>query len=336
MFRRIPDVAVMVLAAAGAARAEAPGVATDIPPVHSLVAQVMDGAGAPALVVRPGASPHGYAMRPSEAAALQSADLVFWVGEALTPWLGDALKTLAEDAKTVELMEVEGAVQLEFREDAVFGEDGHDDHEEEEEEEDHGHDEHEEEHDDHDDHDAEDEHHGHAHEGADPHAWLDPENGKLWLNTIAATLSEVDPDNASVYFRNASAGRAEIDATMAEVETILAPVRGRNYVVFHDAFQYFGSRFDMSATGAISLGDASSPGPARVAKIRETVREMDISCIFSEPQLNDSLLETVIEGTGARTATIDPLGSRLEPGKTLYTRLLLDLARELADCLRPV
>lgn len=67
--------------------AEVPNVAVDIPPLHSLVAQVMAGAGEPDLLVRAGASPHGYSLSPSEAEALQEADLVFWISEALTPWM---------------------------------------------------------------------------------------------------------------------------------------------------------------------------------------------------------------------------------------------------------
>jgi zinc transport system substrate-binding protein len=42
----------------------------------------MQGVGEPEMILPPGASPHGYAMRPSEAAALQSADVVVWIGEA--------------------------------------------------------------------------------------------------------------------------------------------------------------------------------------------------------------------------------------------------------------
>ena len=76
------------------ALAEPPRVVTDIPPVHSLTARVMQGVAEPALLLPPGASPHGYAMRPSEAALLQRADVVFWVGAGLTPWLDRAMTTL--------------------------------------------------------------------------------------------------------------------------------------------------------------------------------------------------------------------------------------------------
>ena len=110
----------------GTAVADVPSVAVDIAPVHSLVARVMDGLGTPNLIVQPGASPHGYSLRPSEAAALQDADLVFWIGEDLTPWLEDAIDTLAEDAAVTTLLEADDTILLEFREGALFEAHDHD------------------------------------------------------------------------------------------------------------------------------------------------------------------------------------------------------------------
>ena len=110
-----------IVMAAGAAQADVPQVAADILPVHSLVARVMEGVGAPGLIIRPGADPHAYSMRPSEAALLEGADLVFWVGEGLTPWLEGPLGTLAANAEIIELPEVEGTSEFAWRESEVFG-----------------------------------------------------------------------------------------------------------------------------------------------------------------------------------------------------------------------
>ena len=79
--------------------AEVPRVTVDIPPVYSLVATVMGDVGTPELFIQPGASPHGYSLRPSEASALDSADLVIWVSDSLTPWLEGPVENLAGDAR---------------------------------------------------------------------------------------------------------------------------------------------------------------------------------------------------------------------------------------------
>lgn len=338
----LPRAAAPALALAAAAisapdaRADSPAVVVDILPVHSLVARVMDGVGSPELVVPPGASPHGFAMRPSQARKLASADLVVWVGEGLTPWLEDSLDSLAPDAARLTLLELPGLPLLENRESASFDahEDEHgdshgddDDHEGEHHDDDHEH-EHEAHHE-----DGDGDHHDHDHGLYDPHAWLDPEIAAAWLVAIAEELTRIDPDHAEIYAANAEEGTAELTALQERIDAQLAPVRGTPFIVFHDAYSYFERRFDVSAAGAVSLGDARAPGAARVSEIRSRIEEADAACVFSEPQFEPKLVATLIEGTGARSGVLDPLGASLEPGPDLYPALLGTMADSLVECL---
>ncbi|MEL6799116.1 MAG: zinc ABC transporter substrate-binding protein [Pseudomonadota bacterium] len=362
MSRKLLPLSVTAALMGGSALADVPSVAVDIAPVHSLVARVMDGVGTPNLVIPTGASPHEYSLRPSEAAALQDADLVFWLGEDMTPWMEDAVDTLAEGSAVTTLLEADGTMLLAFREDALFEahDHGHEDHAE---GEDHDHDHVEEASDDHDDdhghdhaevasddrdhakaeeaaHDDRDhgddhshDHDGHAHGAHDPHAWLSPQNASTWLNLIAAQLSSADPENAGAYFANAAAAIEEMEALSAEITATLDPVRGGNFIVFHDAYQYFETYFDFPASGAISIGDATDPSPARVADIQGRIRDEGVDCVLAEPQYNPGLIATVLEGTEASTGVIDPLGASLEPGPALYPQLLRNMAATLAECL---
>lgn len=326
---------------ASGAMADAPRVATDIAPVQSLVARVMQGVAAPDVIVRPGASPHGYAMRPSEAAALEEADLVFWMGEGLTPSMEGAIDALAGRAHVVELLGAAGSRVLPFREGVAFAahdhgadpagtEAGHDDHGHD----DHGHDDH-----GHDDHghdkDAHEEHadaHDHAHEGADPHAWLDPGNAQVWLGLIAQELAEHDPANAALYAANAQEAQAELDALVEEIAAVLAPVQDRPFLVFHDAYQYFETAFGVTAAGAIALGDAAAPGPARIAALREMAAARGVACVFSEPQFDPKLVETVF-GDMAAHGVLDPMGSQVAAGPGQYPQMLRDMAGAMVTCL---
>lgn len=321
--------------------AEGPRVAADIAPVHSLVARVMEGVGEPSLVIPAGASPHEYNLRPSEARALQDADLVFWIGADLTPWMEDAVATLAEGAEVTTLLEAEGVMRLDIREDALFeahdhGAEDHDDHAD---EAGHDHDNHAEDaaHDDHDEHGHDDhghdDHAGHDHGAHDPHAWLSPDNAAVWLNVIAGKLSAADPENAGAYFANAAAGRAEIGALKDEIAAMLDPVRDGSFIVFHDAYQYFETAFDIPASGAISISDAGDPSPARIAEIQARVTGEGIDCVLAEPQYNAAMVTTVLDGTEASTGVLDPLGSDLKTGPALYPQLLRNLADTLAGCL---
>jgi len=404
MSRKLLSSTAAALVLGTGAYADALSVAVDIAPLHSLVARVMNGVGSPELVIPAGASPHEHTLRPSEASALENADVVFWMGEDLTPWLEDAVETLAGDASVTALLDVDGTVLLDFRENALFeahdhgdhNDHGHEDHAEakhddhdhddhghedhaeakhdEHDHDDHGHEDHAEakhddhdhddhghedhaeakhddhDHDDHghedhaeakhDDHDHDDHghedhagHEGHAHGAHDPHAWLSPDNAATWLNVIAAELSAVDPDNAGAYFANAAAGREEMETLKGEISATLAPFAGKRFIVFHDAYQYFETAFDFPASGAISLGDAADPSPARIAEIQARVRDEGVDCVLSEPQYNPGLVATVLDGTDAATGVLDPLGSSLEPGPELYPTLLRNLAGVLADCL---
>jgi zinc transport system substrate-binding protein len=332
--------------------ADVPSVAVDIAPLHSIVARVMDGVGTPDLIIPPGASPHEYNLKPSEAKALQDADLVFWIGEDLTPWLEGTIETLATDASVTALLDADGTVLLDFREDALFeahdhsdheGHDEHDDHAEDKHD-DHDHDDHaedkhdehgEEKHDDHDDHADHDEHghDDHGHGEHDPHAWLSPENAAKWANVIAAQLSTADPANAGTYFANAAMAQVELNSLQSEVSRILDPVRGKRFIVFHDAYQYFETSFDFPASGAISLSDASDPSPARIAEIQQRVSDQGIECVLSEPQFNPGLIATVMDGADAETGVLDPLGATLDLGPDMYPQLINDLATVLAECL---
>src|SRR6056297_2324688 len=314
----------------------APQVTADIAPVHSLVARVMDGVGEPALIVPPGATPHGYSMRPSEAAALDRAEVVFWMGEGLTPWLADPVETLAGDAHVVGLLGAGDSTVRAFREGVTFvateaDDHGHDDHGHD----DHGHDDHG--HDDHghDDHGHDDHGHddqGHSHDGEDPHAWLDPANARAWLGVIAEALSAHDPDNAARYAANAAEAREEMAALEAAIAARLAPVRDVPYLVYHDAYQYFEARFGLAPTGALALGDAADPGPARMAALRDAAREAGVACVFGEPQFGGERVAAIFGDTVGH-GVLDPLGSRHAPGPALYPALIGDMAAALETCL---
>lgn len=296
---------VAALLAAGGAQA-APRVVADIAPVQSVVARVMAGVGTPELLLPPGASPHGYALRPSEAARLQAAELVVWVGPELTPWLEDPIATLAPAARHVAMAETPGVRILPVREGALF-----------------------------ETHDHDDGHAGHDHADAsrDGHAWLDPANAVALAQAVAVALASLDPPNAAAYAANAAGFGAEMAALTAEIDAELAPVRGRPFVTFHDAYQYFEARFDIPAAGSVALQEGVAPGAARVAALRERMAAGGVVCAFAEPQFEPRLLARLTEGTEVRTGVLDPVGAALTPGPELYPALLRGLAGSLAECL---
>ena len=296
-----------------------PAVVGSIPPVHSLVAAVMAGVGEPKLLVKGGASPPTASLRPSDAAALQKADLVFWIGDGLEAFLAKPLAALPDRARAVALDAAPGVRLLPVRQGGVW--DGHRDahgHEEHEHAEDHGHDQ-----------SADD--HG---EGAlDMHIWLDPENAKAMATAIAQALAEADPARADVYAGNAKALHQRLAALDEELRAELAPVTGKPYIVFHDAYQYFEARYGLSPAGAITFSPERAPGAKTLSEIRERIRTSGAACVFREPQFEPDLVKTVIGGSFARVGVLDPIGADIPPGAEAYPTLLSQMASSLRDCL---
>lgn len=173
---------------------------------------------------------------------------------------------------------------------------------------------------------------GHDHGDNDPHAWLDPENAKVWLIAIAGELANLDPENREIYHTNAVRGRKTIDETSTQVSEILDGVLNSNLIVYHDAYRYFETRFGLSVIGAISLSEATPPSAARIAEIRQIIKTKDVRCIFSEPQFNSGLIATVTSGSKIKHATLDPLGFHLASGAEFYSAFLKDMAVTIKSC----
>lgn len=313
IYKTLPGLAAVV-ALASASLAALPAMADDlhvvasIKPIHSLVASVMKGVGEPALIVKGAASPHTYTMKPSDAAALAQANVVFWTGHDMEKFMEKPLASLSGKATTVALLETPAIATLKPREGGTFEPHEH----EGEAQADHGHD-HEEE--------------------TDPHFWLDPENARAAVKVIAATLSAADPSHATVYSENAARADADLAALETKIAAELAPYKNKPFIVFHDAYQYFEKRFGLSATGSVTVSPEVQPGAARIAEIEKKIRTLGAVCIFSEPQFEPKLMETIAAGTKTFRGELDPEGASLTEGPDLYPQLLQALADNLKDCL---
>ena len=308
-------------------------VVTSIKPVHSLVSGVMVGVGVPSLIIDGAGSPHTYSLKPSQAKQLQDAKLVFWMGDELETFLEGPIENIAQNATAIKLIDAHGLKKIKFREGGMFDDHGHDDHDEHDHEK---HDDHDDEkhakkeHEDHGDHDGHDDH---GHGEFDPHVWLDPVNAKAIVHEIEEALVKADPEHASTYEANAHKMMDKIDSLTAELREELEPVHEKGFIVFHDAYQYFEQRFDLAAIGSITVSPEVMPGAERVSELREKILELNATCVFSEPQFEPKLVETLVEGTGARTGVLDPLGATLAKGPDLYFQLIRNMASSLKKCL---
>ena len=349
-------------------------VVTTIKPLHSLISNVMDGVGVPALIIEGSNSPHSFVLKPSHAKLIEQADIIFWIGEDIETFMEKPLDSIAKNAKKISFMELDSISKLKFREENIFEHEDHDDHghdedkdhdehkhdedkdhdehkhdedkdhdehkhdedkdhDEHKHDEDKDHDEHKHDEDkDHDEHkhDEDKDHEGHHHGEFDAHIWLDPANAKEMLHEIAHELSDLDPDNASKYNKNADEAILAIDKLINDINATIK--KDAKFIVFHDAYQYFEKRFGISTAGALTLNTDVLPGAKQISEIQAVIEEKGIKCIFSEPQFNPKIIDTIAEDTGIKTGILDPLGSTYDANKEQYFKLIKDLGNNLQDC----
>jgi zinc transport system substrate-binding protein len=290
--------------------AEPPKVVATIPPIHSLAAALMAGAGEPALLVRGNASPHGYQLRPSEAVAIQDADVVVWVGPGLEAFMERPLGNLGAGTRVVTLLEAPGVERLPAREGGAWEAHEAEEH-----------------------HEGAEEDHGHG-EHHDPHVWLSPANAQAMVRVIAATLAAADPERAALYRANEDRTVQELAALDEELEAALAPVRDKPFVVFHDAYQYLEAAYGLNAAGSVTVSPDRPPSARRLVELAEEIERSGAVCVFGEAQTTSPLVGTLIAGKGLGTGELDPEGrATVTPGPEAYAELMRRNVDVLVDCL---
>jgi len=303
-----PLAGVAMLVAASPASAKLDVVVT-IKPIHSLVTRLMAGIRTPELLVDGPASPHAFSLKPSHTRAINNADVLIRVSETVEPFTGKVVKALPETVHVITLEDAPGLKLLDVRNSASFEQ-----------------------------HAAADEkvsageadgHHG----AIDGHIWLDPDNAKAIVAYLTKVLAERSPADAAKLQLNAAQLNDDLDALTAELRESTRSIKDKPFIVFHDAYQYFGKRFGVDAVGSVTVSPEVPPSAKRLTELRRKIRALNVVCVFAEPLFQPRLIAAVIEDTTARSGTLDPSGVMLTPGKDLYFRLMRDLAAGLRSCL---
>lgn len=285
----------------GGASAFDPRVVVTIKPLHALVAGIMRGRGRPILLIPADISPHRQGLMPSQARALRRARLVFRIGPDFEITLNKPIAVLATRARVVALMRAPGLRLLPARAGGVWSRAARTTPP--------------------------------SATTADPHIWLDPANARAMVSAIVAALADMDPSHARAYARNGAALEARLAALDRSLRQSLRSLVGRPFIVFHDAYQYFTTRYGLRAVGALTVAPGRGAGARRLARIRRRIRSSKIRCVFTEPQVTPRLARAAVAGTGARLAVLDPLGAALPTGPDAYFALLRGLVTSLRDCL---
>jgi len=280
---------------ANAAFADQPiKVVASVKPLQLVVEGVVGELGEVDSLIPAGSSPHHYSLKPSDLRKLNAADLAVWVGPDMEQFLSKTLKSSKVPA--VQLLE-------------NSGEEHHDHHD----------------HHDHDEHD----HHNHA---VDPHVWMDPVKMLKAAAEIKKALVKLHPAQADQLDSNYQQFAAEILGTDRAIQTQLASVREKGFIVFHDAFAPFVEHYDMNQRGYFTVDPARAPGAKKLQAIQTMLKDDQVGCIFTEPQFEAKVIKRIVAKQPVKLGKLDPLAIDITTEQG-YTGFLKQLADNMETCL---
>ncbi|MBH3128543.1 zinc ABC transporter substrate-binding protein ZnuA [Serratia marcescens] len=295
---------------AGPLSSASAAVVTSIRPLGFIASAIADGVTPTEVLLPDGASPHDFALRPSDIQRLRSADLVLWVGPDMEAFLNKALVPISATRKLA-VSELPAVKPL-----LMKGEED-DDH-------DHAGEA----------HNHADDEHGHHHGEYNMHVWLSPEIAKVTAIAIHDRLLELMPQNKDKLDANLRQFENLLTQTDKNVGNMLTPVQGKGYFVFHDAYGYFEKHYGLSPLGHFTVNPEIQPGAQRLHQIRTQLVEQKAVCVFAEPQFRPAVINAVAKGTKVRSGTLDPLGTGIALGKDSYGKFLAQLSNQYVSCLK--
>ena len=261
-------------------------IATTVAPITSIVANIAGGTSAMISGIVPeGTNSHTFEPRPSDAATLESADIIFINGLVLEEPTKDlALANIKSSANICELG-TEILPESEYIFDFSFPKEGG---------------------------------------KPNPHLWTNPPMAKKYAQVVRDVLVRRDPSNAAIYERNFSTFALKIDALdeATKIATATIPEDQRKLLTYHDAYAYFATNYGFTVVGAIQPSSFDEPTPKEIAELISQVDIQKVKAIFGSEVFPSSVLEQIGAETGVRYVDVlrddDLLG---EPGDAEHSWL---------------
>lgn len=224
-------------------------VVASLKPLGFIASAIADGVTQTQVLLPDGASEHDYSLRPSDVKRLQGADLVVWIGPEMEAFMEKSVSNIPA-AKQVTIAQLKDVKPL-----LMKGADDDDDE--------HDHD--------HDHGEKGDAHHHHG--DYNMHLWLSPEIARASAVAIHEKLVELMPQSRAKLDANLKDFEAQLAATDKQVGNELAPLKGKGYFVFHDAYGYYEKHYGLTPLGHFTVNPEIQPGAQRLHEIRTQLVE---------------------------------------------------------------
>jgi zinc transport system substrate-binding protein len=166
----------------------------------------------------------------------------------------------------------------------------------------------------------------------DAHFWLNSDNGIALAKEIKDRLIEIDQAQAAQYQSRFESFVAEIETTNRDL-TERFSTSHNNYLVYHNAYQYFERQFGLQHSVALLADPETQPGIQHILRTRELVENSMPNCLLVEPESSMELATTLTDGMDIRTVSVDHLGYDVLPSDNPYRQLLLQVAESFESCI---
>lgn len=162
---------------------------------------------------------------------------------------------------------------------------------------------------------------------SDPHIWLSIDKAIEIVEVLTEAISLADPENAEFYNLNARSYIAQLIDFKSMALDQLAVVKKQKFIVFHDAYQYFLSEFDLVDYQIASIEEfpGKEPSQAYIEKLIALIDSDEVSVVFTEPQFSPKIIEVLKSEFDIQTYELDPIGINISSKSYLSNmNLLLD------------
>ena len=161
---------------------------------------------------------------------------------------------------------------------------------------------------------------GDIHPKGNPHYNLDPVNGKVIAETIAAALSRNFPQHQQAFQNNLKAYLAELDRWIPRWQEMAAPLKGVKIVPYHLEWSYFAKRYGLEQVGTVEVKPGIEPTPNYLVSLVQKMKQEKAQLIIYGPQ-SDRFPRQLASETGAKTLKLpDMVGG--EPGADTYIKMI--------------
>lgn len=160
----------------------------------------------------------------------------------------------------------------------------------------------------------------------DPHAWMDVNNGRIYILNIMKALQEMDPVNAEYYKANYIA----YDKKLAALDRYIfnkmdeIPRENRILITSHDAFKYYGKRYALGLEAIMGISTDAEVQTSDITRVSQTIKQYNIPAVFIESTINPKLLQQIAEDNDiiiGGSLYADSLGDKDSPASTYIDML---------------